>query len=135
MAKADPHRTFVTAWREYGERWLLTDAKLVGPDDAWFKVCKSTRFWDDASLPPEKPGRQAVSAPVKKYKPPKKRAPRKAVSVRVLALIGRELTMWADFVEDHSMPAHHRDREAEFHAKMEQELRELQEGNEWLKVA
>ena len=69
MAKADTHRAFVTAWRGFGERWLLTDTELVGPDDAGFKVCKSTRYWDDVSLPREQP--QAPRRASGKYEPPK----------------------------------------------------------------
>lgn len=132
MPKADPHRSFVTAWREYGEAWLTKDVDLAGPGDAWFKVCKGTRWWDDDRLPPEHPALQRRV----KYKPPKRFPAKKPVSVRVLTLIGRDLVEWRSWAtKDDSRPARHRDHEAEFHARIERELCELLEGTEWLTAA
>lgn len=125
--KADPHRAFVTVWREYGEAWLTKDVDLVGPEDAWFKACKDTRWWDDYRLPPERP-----AAPRKvEYKPPKKKRSRSApvnVTVRVLTGIGKDLVEWSG-LKDESRPARHREREKEFRQRME---RELEEYKEWL---
>ena len=131
MPKADPHRSFITAWREYGEAWLTKDVDLYGPEDAWFKVCKSRRYWSDESLPPEKPAapRQAP------YRPPKKKRARSKptiVTVRVLTAIGRDIVEWGAWAtKDDSAPARHREREKEFREKME---RELEEYKEWLTV-
>ena len=124
--KADPHRAFVTAWTQFGERYLRGDAPLVGPSDAWFKVCSSTRWWTDERLPTEQP---LAPPPRKKYKPPKrKRARPTIVTVRVLTGIGKDLVEWSG-LKDESRPARHREREKEFRLKME---RELEEYKEWL---
>jgi len=124
------HKAFVTAWRDFGEHFLLADKDIVGPPEAWFKVCTGTRWWDDDRMPPEQP----VRKPVVQYKVRKKRI-QKAAAVPKLPLtrkimIGREIMGWAES-EDHSTFAKHRDREAEFHAKIEQELRDLGEGSDW----
>ena len=125
--KADPHRAFVAAWREWGERYLTEDRELVGSAGAWFKICQSRRWWDDDRLPPEQP---LAPAPIK-YKPPKRKRKRSAptrVTVRVLTAIGRDLAEWAG-AHDDSAPARHREREKEFRLRMEQELEEYEE---WL---
>lgn len=126
MPKADPHRAFVTAWREYGERWLTKDVDLVGREDAWFKACSGTRWWDDHRLPPEKPAASRIT-----YKPPKhKRARSKPtrVTMSTLTRIGKDLVEWSGSRDD-SRPARHREREKEFRLRVE---RELEEYNEWL---
>ena len=131
MAKADPHRAFVTAWREYGEAWLTKDVDLYGPEDAWFKVCKGTRFWDDSSLPPERPAAPRVTVkPVKRKRPRMLPAPR--LTMRVLTGIGKDLVGWGAWAtKDDSSPARHREREEEFRLRVE---RELEEYKEWLTV-
>lgn len=64
----------------------------------------------------------------------RKRADPRKVTVRILSGIGKDLIEWAG-PEDHAMPARHRDREAEFHERMERELRELEKGDPWLQAA
>jgi hypothetical protein len=125
--KADPHRAFVAAWREFGEHYLAGDRELVGPEDAWFKLCKNTRWWGDERLPPEQP---LAPPPAKKYKAPKRRKARKPtrVTIRVLTGIGRDLVEWSGLHDD-SAPARHREREEEFRLRVE---RELEEYKEWL---
>jgi hypothetical protein len=132
--KADPHRAFVAAWEEFGGHYLAGDSYLVGPEDAWFKLCKSARWWDDNRLPPEQP----VAPPPlrRKYKPPKRHRAPTRVTVRVLTGIGRDLVEWSG-LQDNSSPAKHREREKEFRLRMELELEPYKEWlgkEEWLTV-